>query len=62
MGNLNAGAFALISKKRRSIHCFVISLSISKIYEILITFGSKKIDFFEGDNQKRRSEQNIIME
>lgn len=66
MGNLNARAFALISKKilRRSIDFFfVISLYLSKIYEILIIFGSKKIDLFEGEyNQQRRSEQNIVTE
>lgn len=64
MGNLNARAFALISKKilRRSIDFFFV-ISLSKIYEILIIFGSKKIDLFEGEyNQQRRSEQNIVTE
>lgn len=64
MGNLNARAFALISKKilRKSIDFFFV-ISLSKIYEILIIFGSKKIDLFEGEyNQQRRSEQNIVTE
>lgn len=63
MGNLNESIRFDLEENFKKINRFFFVISLSKIYEILIIFGSKKIDLFEGEyNQQRRSEQNIVTE